>query len=113
MDTSHGITIAEAEGLSAAEYNSRVSHALNHLKNSLPTFAVVEEVASPRKDDKHGIILMENGRFYGMGYVPSNLSAQHPDELKPHLTPYPENGYIRGLVNQYAIKYPERKREFV
>jgi DNA polymerase-3 subunit epsilon len=86
--------------------------ALSHLKHSLPTYAVVEELTLPKKDDRQGIILMENGRFYGMGYVPSNLSAQHPDELKPHLTPYPENGYIRGLVHQYAAKYPEKKRLF-
>jgi DNA polymerase-3 subunit epsilon len=113
IDTSSGMSIAEAEGLSVVEYNGRVQMALNHLKNSLPTYAVVEDSALPKKDDKQGIILMENGRFYGMGYVPASLSAQHPDELKPHLTPYPENGYIRGLVHQYATKYPERKREFV
>jgi DNA polymerase-3 subunit epsilon len=73
---------------------------------------VVEDVVLPKKEDKQGIILMEKGRFYGMGYVPAALSDQNPDELKRHLTPYPENGYIRGLVYQYATKYPERKREF-
>jgi DNA polymerase-3 subunit epsilon len=89
-----------------------VSQALEYLKTSLPTFAVVENVALPKREHKQGVILMEKGRFYGMGYVPATLTAKHPDELKPHLTPYPENGYIRGLVYQYATKYPERRREF-
>lgn len=112
IDISPGSSIVDEEKLSVPVYNSRVTSALEYLVNSLPTFAVVENVELPKKEDKQGIILMEKGRFYGMGYVPANLSARHPDELKPHLTAYPENGYIRGLVYQYATKYPERKVTF-
>jgi DNA polymerase-3 subunit epsilon len=112
IDTSPGSSLVDEENVSVPEYNSRVSSAVQYLVNSLPTFAVVEEVTLPKKDDKQGIVLMEKGRFYGMGYVPANISVSNPDELKPHLTPYPENGYIRGLVYQYATKYPERKVTF-
>jgi DNA polymerase III subunit epsilon len=112
LDTSPGASIVDEESLSADEYNHRVSTALEYLRSSLPTFAVVENVALPKKEDKRGIILVEKGRFYGMGYVPSSFSFSHIDEFKPHLTPYPENGYIRGLVHQYAAKHPERKIVF-
>lgn len=112
IDTSPGSSLVDQEKLSVPEYNSRVSSALQYLVNSLPTFAVVQQVTLPRKDDKQGIILMEKGRFYGMGYVPANISVSNPDELKAHLTPYPENGYIRGLVYQHATKYPETKVTF-
>jgi DNA polymerase III subunit epsilon len=112
IDTSPGTSIVDEESLSANQYNDRVSTALEYLKSSLPTFAVVENVALPKKEDKRGIILVEKGRFYGMGYVPSSFSFSRIDEFKQHLTPYPENGYIRGLVHQYATKYPERKIVF-
>lgn len=94
------------------EYNARVHSAVQHLKSSLPSFAVIEEVALPKKEKEQGIILMEKGRFYGMGYVPANVSCTHIDEYKKHLTQYPESEYIRGLVYQYASKYPHRKVEF-
>ena len=31
------------------------------------------------------------------------------DDLKYRLTPYAENDYIRGLVYQYAARYPHKK----
>ncbi len=109
VDVSPGPTLADE--VSSKEYNERVSKAIGHLKGSLPSFAVVEDVALPKTEDKQGIILMEKGRFYGMGYVPANTSFTHIDEYKKHLTQYPESEYIRGLVYQYAIKNPQRRVE--
>ena len=110
IDSSVGPILPDVEQLNAAAYNQRVGKALNYLKESLPSFAVVEDAPLLQKEKK-GIILMENGRFFGMGYMPANISISSIADIKPHITPYPENGYIRGLVYQYAIKYPERKRE--
>jgi DNA polymerase-3 subunit epsilon len=110
VDVSPGPTMADE--LLPNEYNTRVSNAVEHLKSSLPSFAVVEEMTLPKREDKRGIILMEKGRFYGMGYVPANTSYTHIDDLKKHVTQYPESDYIRGLVYQYASKYPQRKVEF-
>ena len=110
IDTSAGPMLPDTEQLDAAAYNERVSKAISYLKGSLPSFAVVEDAPLLQKE-KQGIILMENGRFFGMGYVPSNVSMSSIADIKPHITPYPENGYIRGLVYQYATKHPERKRE--
>lgn len=110
VDVTHGPTLADE--LTAVNYNQRVNNAVAHLRSSLPSFAVVEDVALPKKEDKRGIILMEKGRFYGMGYVPANVSFSHIDEYKKHVTQYPESEYIRGLVYQYAVKNPERKVEF-
>jgi DNA polymerase-3 subunit epsilon len=111
VDTSAGATLAEQ--LTAIDYNERVKNAVEYLKSSLPSFAVVEEVTLPKKEEKQSIILMEKGRFYGMGYVPANVSCTHIDDFKQHITQYPESEYIRGLVYQYATKYPHRKVEFV
>ena len=110
IDSSIGPILPDIEQLDSTAYNERVGKALNYLKESLPSFAVVEDAPLLQKEKK-GIILMENGRFFGMGYMPANMSISSIADIKPHITPYPENGYIRGLVYQYAIKHPERKRE--
>jgi DNA polymerase-3 subunit epsilon len=112
IDRSKGNTVAEAENLSVDLYNERVNNALEHLANALPSFAVVEGMALPRDENEQGIILVEKGRFYGMGYVSSNISMKAVEDIKPHITAYPENGYIRGLVYAYASKFPERKISF-
>jgi DNA polymerase-3 subunit epsilon len=106
------VLLAEEENLSVAQYNQRVEKAVEYLRNALPSFAVVEKISLPKKDAKKGIILIENGRFYGMGYVAADVTMKGVEELKPHLTAYPENGYIRGLVYSYASKYPESKVAF-
>ena len=110
IDSSIGPILPDIEQMDSTAYNKRVDKALNYLKESLPSFAVVEDAPLLQKEKK-GIILMENGRFFGMGYMPANMSISSIADIKPHITPYPENGYIRGLVYQYAIKHPERKRE--
>ncbi|HEX8331912.1 MAG TPA: GIY-YIG nuclease family protein, partial [Segetibacter sp.] len=112
IDSSPGITLAEEENLSVDQYNQRVETAVEYLRNALPSFAVVEKVSLPKKENKQGIILIEKGRFYGMGYVATDISMKGVDDIKPHLTAYPENGYIRGLVYSYASKYPECKVAF-
>lgn len=110
VDVSPGPTLAEE--VATGEYNARVGNAVQYLHSSLPSFAVVEDVVLPKKEDSQGIILMEKGRFYGMGYMPANVSFTHIDDYKQHVTPYPESEYIRGLVYQYATKYPQRKIQF-
>jgi DNA polymerase-3 subunit epsilon len=94
----------------ATAYNERVQMALQWLEEWLPTFAVVDE---GNDREEQSCILMEKGKFYGMGYIPAgvqiNTGITSREELKTYLTPYPENDYIRGLVYQYAEKFPNKK----
>jgi DNA polymerase-3 subunit epsilon len=94
----------------ATAYNARVQMALQWLEEWLPTFAVVDE---GNDREEQSCILMEKGKFYGMGYIPAgvqiNTGMTSREELKNYLTPYPENDYIRGLVYQYAEKFPKKK----
>lgn len=112
IDKSTGQSLVEEESITAEVYNQRVADALNYLKEALPSFAVVENVESQKKEKKQGIILVEKGRFYGMGYVSADVTMKGVDDVKPHITAYPENGYIRGLVYSYASKFPDRKISF-
>lgn len=90
-------------------YNHRVLEATDYLEKLLPTFAVMED----RSDaDGRSCILIEKGRFYGMGYMPNDAAVYSAEELKSYLQVYPENDYIRGLVYQYVQKRPEKKLVF-
>ena len=91
---------------SAKKYNKRVLDCINHLDNELPSFALID---FGLRHEEQSCILMEKGRFYGMGYLPSDINIAAIDELKYHLTPYAENDYIRGLVYQHAARYPDKK----
>lgn len=96
-------------GEDARNYNARVDAALAYLDQLLPTFAVI--------DDHHDLegkscILMEKGRFYGMGYMPADAAIYSAEELKSYLQTYPESDYIRGLVYQYVHRRPEKKLVF-
>lgn len=91
---------------SPASYNERVQQAIAWLEEWLPTFALVDE---GNQTEEQSCILMEKGKFYGMGYVPSDVQIMNRDELKNYLVQYPESDYIRGLVYQYAEKNPKKK----
>ncbi len=89
-----------------ASYNPRVQEAINTLQKQLPTFAVKGD---GKVDEEQSIMLIERGRFYGMGYVHETYIVNDIDELKARLTQYPDNDYVRGLIYQYAELHPHRK----
>jgi DNA polymerase III subunit epsilon len=91
------------------EYNKRVLECIIHLNKELPSFALID--TGLNGGDK-SCIVMEKGRFYGMGYLPENITEESLEEIKSHLTEYKENDYIRGLIYQFATKYPEKKVVF-
>ena len=88
------------------EYNRRVNECIEYLYKELPTFALVDYGMNR---EEQSCILMEKGRFYGMGYLPSHINISGVDDLKNYITPYSENDYIRGLVYQHAVKFPHKK----
>ena len=95
---------------SVEKYNARVNECIHHLENELPSFALVEEGL---EESEQSCILVEKGKFYGMGYLPEEINIKQIDELKTYLTPYTENDYIRGMIFQYAERYPYKKIGFI
>ena len=90
-------------------YNKKVSAAIEELQNALPTFAIRD---AGRTADEHSCLLVEKGKFYGMGYISHYFNVGDVQQLKQHLTPYPGNNYIRNMVTGYAMKFPERMLVF-
>ncbi len=82
-------------------YNEKVMNAVAHLQQNLGTFAIVE---APVTGNRQSCVLVENGKFYGMGLLPHNNTSYDSLHLKNYLTVYPENEMIRTLVKAYAQK---------
>jgi len=89
-----------------SDYNSRVIECIEHLEKELPTFAVVDDGLDAAENS---CILIEKGRFYGMGYLPQNTNITQLSDVKYRLTPYTENEYIRSMVFQYSERFPLKK----
>ena len=87
-------------------YNKKVELAIQSLKKELPSFTLID---AGRHSDEQSCILVEQGKFYGMGYLPADASIYETEELKNYITPYPENDYMRGLIYQHAAKWPSKK----
>jgi len=87
----------------AAEYNERVGNAVLHLKTELPSFTIRERSYFNNTDV---CILMENGKFYGMGYVPVDFDSCNAIAVKEHLQQYPEYQFVRSMIQRYAIEQP-------
>ena len=93
----------------AEAYNNKVKQCIEFLNIQLPTFILKDKGIEP---DQDSYILMEKGRFYGMGYLKRDANVSNINHIKKQLTPYSENDYIRGLVYQHANRYPEKKMIF-
>ncbi len=77
-------------------YNASVAKALDWLKSQKETFLI---------RDKEGCVLVEKGRFYGMGKIAEKLDLPL-DKLKAQLVEYPENEVMRSMIRNFAEKYP-------
>jgi DNA polymerase-3 subunit epsilon len=89
-------------------YNLRVKAALNYLKTSQPSFAILDD---GRTEDEKSCILIERGNFYGMGFLASNADTIF-ENLKSNLTRYAANQYMVNLVQNYGLNYPDKVIEF-
>jgi len=91
---------------SAGAYNERVLQAMHSLK-SKPSFAIIDQGLGA---DDQSCILVTEGNFYGMGYLPAGYNSFDLDKLREQLTQYRENSFIRNLVLGYAARFPEKVR---
>ena len=57
-------------------------------------------------------ILVANGKFFGMGYLPSAFTLSDIDDIKGYLTSYRGNNYIRNLLTGHKEKFPSAIIEF-
>lgn len=97
----------------ALTYNNRIREAIQFLQ-ARPSFAIIENGLN---GDDRSCILVLKGKFFGMGYIPPDITIADPESLQDYLTPYKENSFISNLISSYAAKFPGRvwmfEKEFV
>lgn len=86
-----------------AQYNKRVKKACKELQ-SQQGFAIIDKGLNG--NDK-SCILVCDGKFYGMGYIPFDFPIEKIEKLKPLLTLYKENSTIKNLISGFAARNPE------
>lgn len=84
-------------------HNTQIEAAIHFLLKKRPSFAIIDK---GRSADERSCILIENGHFYGMGYISSDIGITTPSEIKDYITQYKSNHYIMQLIYAYAGKYP-------
>lgn len=93
---------------SVEKYNKRVEKAIESLKTQ-PSFAIFDKGVN---GDDQSCILIAEGKFYGMGYIPADVNGTDLESLKDYLTIYKENSFIRNLLLGYASRFPEKIKFF-
>ncbi|RXK86486.1 exonuclease domain-containing protein [Filimonas effusa] len=86
-------------------YNSRVQAAIDKIQSEKGTYAILE--TSMICSDV-SCILVEKGRFVGMGLLPEKVDPFRIDHIKDHLTVYPENEVLKNMIRSYSDRYPAR-----
>ncbi|MCW3465536.1 exonuclease domain-containing protein [Chitinophaga nivalis] len=102
--TCAGITAGTCHGAcekkeAPESYNERMKAAIAFLQEQQPSVTIVDK---GRTTGEKSCILLEKGRFYGMGYLPAHIDTAEVENFREYLTPYPENEVIIGLLRSYT-----------
>lgn len=87
-----------------ADYNLRVLQAIASLTKR-PSYVVLDKGL---KAKEMSCILVLQGSFFGMGYLPKNFDDISQKAIQEYITPYKENSYIRTLLNSFSSNYPHQ-----
>ena len=90
------------------QHNCQVENAIDFLLKNRPSFAIVDK---GRSAEERSCIWVENGHFYGMGYIASDVGFTEPSEIREYVTQYSSNQYIMQLIYAYAEKYPGKVKK--
>lgn len=89
----------------ADEHNEQVSQAIQYLLQQRPTFYIIDKGRSPAE---RSCIWVEEGTFYGMGYIDLDTGFADPQELRGQLIRYKSNHYIMQVIYSFAEKNPRK-----
>ena len=86
---------------STAEYNQRVSHAVENYQFKQQNFFIID---NGRSDSENSIVKIENGKYKGFGYVYKDQQISNIDILHDCIVSYKDNKEVRRLINTYLKK---------
>ena len=87
-------------------YNERVLTAIASLTQR-PSYVVIDKGLT---EDETSCIMVVQGSFFGMGYLPKNVEHISRQSIQEYIKPYKENSYIRTLLLSHASNFPGQIR---
>jgi DNA polymerase-3 subunit epsilon len=93
------------------EYNQRVEEAVESFTYQHGSFVVI---GPGRRDDEKTVVLVEDGRYLGFGYVDTDtFSARKLADFKEIITPYNDNKDVQQIIRQYLrTKHKDKVKVF-
>lgn len=85
-------------------YNERVLQAIASITQK-STYVVLDRGIT---ENEISCILINEGSFFGMGYLPKNLENISRQTIQEYIKPYKENSYIRTLLLSHANNFPDK-----
>ena len=83
-------------------YNERVCKAIASLTQR-PSYVVLDKGLS---EQEVSCIMVVKGNFFGMGYLPKDLTDISHKAIAEYVQPYKENSFIRNLLNSFYNNFP-------
>jgi DNA polymerase III subunit epsilon len=86
------------------DYNERVLEAIASLTQR-SSYLVIDKGLT---DSELSFIMVDQGTFLGMGYLPRDLQQISRETIQEYIKPYRENSFIRTLLLSHANNYPSQ-----
>jgi DNA polymerase-3 subunit epsilon len=80
-------------------YNLRVDEAIDSITYEHESFVVI---GTGRRADEKSLVVIENGRYVGFGYVDETFSARKLADFREAVKPYADNKDVQQIIRQYV-----------
>ncbi|MCC2544919.1 GIY-YIG nuclease family protein [Hymenobacter sp. BT175] len=91
-------------------YNKRVEEAIESFTFEHGTFVIIGQ---GRREDEKSIVVVENGRYLGFGYVDGVFSARRLSDFVDAITRYNDNKDVQQIIRQYLrTKHKDKVKLF-
>lgn len=92
----------------AEAYNNRVQQAIEALTVQ-ESYAIIDKGLY---SDERSCILIENGKFFGMGYLPVDAGMHDLESVRSYIKPQKESFYIREILQSESLTASAQRISF-
>jgi DNA polymerase-3 subunit epsilon len=83
-------------------YNHRVREAVKQFEYVCSNMIILDK---GRTMNEKSVVLVENGKYKGFGYIDLTCFGGSVDELKESIKPYSDNRDVQQIINSYLSKH--------
>jgi len=87
------------------EHNKKIQQAIDFITDIKPSYFIIDQ---GRTSEEKSCIWIQDGHFYGMGYIPNDISIMNHEHLIDFVTRYQSSTYVMQLITAHVFKYPHK-----